>query len=149
MEVILLEKVKNLGNLGDKVSVRPGYGRNFLVPQGKAVPATADNLAAFEARRVELEKNQQDLFASAESRAKQLEAVTLVISRKVGMEGKLFGSVSASDIVDAAKAIGVDIRKQEIRLPDGPIRLTGEYEVKLSLHADVVTALKVQVVAEE
>ncbi len=149
MEVILLEKVKNLGVLGDKVSVRPGYGRNFLVPQGKAVPATAENLAAFEARRAELEKAQQDLLASAESRAAKLQDVTLVITRKVGMEGKLFGSVGSADIVEAAQAIGVDIRKQEIRLPEGPIRLTGEYEVNLSLHADVVSALKVQVVAEE
>lgn len=149
MEVILLEKVKNLGVLGDKVSVRPGYGRNFLVPQGKAVPATAENLAAFEARRAELEKAQQDLLASAESRAAKLQDVTLVITRKVGMEGKLFGSVGSADIVDAAQAIGVEIRKQEIRLPEGPIRLTGEYEVNLSLHADVVSALKVQVVAEE
>lgn len=149
MDIILLEKVRNLGVLGDKVSVRPGYGRNYLIPQGKAVPATADNLATFEARRVELEKAQQELLSSAQSRAAKLQDVTLVISRKVGMEGKLFGSVNAGDIVDAARAIGVEVRKQEIRLPDGPIRSIGEYEISLSLHADVVTALKVQVVAEE
>lgn len=148
MEVILLEKVNNLGNLGDQVSVRPGYGRNYLIPQGKAVPATANNVAAFEARRAELEKVQQALLADAKARAQKLEATTLIIPRKVGMEGKLFGSVSALDMVEAAKAIGVDLRKQEIRLPNGPIRLIGDYEVELGLHADIVARIKVQVVAE-
>jgi large subunit ribosomal protein L9 len=149
MEVILLEKVNNLGNLGEQVSVRPGYGRNYLIPQGKAVPATATNVAAFEARRAELEKTQQALLADAKARAEKIEATTLIIPRKVGMEGKLFGSVTALDIVEAAKSIQLDLRKQDIRLPNGPIRLTGDYQVELGLHADVVTHIKVQVVAED
>lgn len=150
MEIILLEKVKSLGSLGDKVKVKPGYGRNFLIPQGKAVPATAANLVAFEVRRAELERAQQDSLAAAQARAAQLEALgVVVIASKVGLEGKLFGSVSAPDIAKAVSAAGVELTKQEIRLSigHGHIRHVGEYDVDVHLHTDVNAFVKVQVVA--
>jgi large subunit ribosomal protein L9 len=150
MDVILLEKIKHLGVLGDRVSVRPGYGRNFLIPQGKALPATRDNIAVFEARRVELEQNQADKLANAQSRAKRLDGVTVIIARKTGGEGKLFGSVGASDIAEAATAAtGVQVTRQEVRLPNGALRTIGEHEVELHLHTDVNTLIKVQIVGEE
>lgn len=151
MEIILLEKVKNLGNLGDKVDVKPGYGRNFLIPTGKAAAATAANLAAFEARRAELEKAQQDTLAAAQARAAKLEALSAIaIPSKVGTEGKLFGSVSAPDIAKAVSAAGVELSKHEVRLSigHGHIRHTGEYDVEVHLHTDVNTVVKIQVVAE-
>jgi large subunit ribosomal protein L9 len=151
MEVILLEKVKNLGNLGDKVDVKPGYGRNFLIPTGKAASATVANLAAFEARRAELEKTQQDALAAAQARAAKLEALAVVaIPSKVGTEGKLFGSVSAPDIAKAVSAAGVELSKHEVRLSigHGHIRHIGEYDVEVHLHTDVNTTVKIQVVAE-
>lgn len=149
MDLILLEKVTNLGTLGDKVSVKPGYGRNFLIPQGKAVPANAANVAAFEARRAELEARQAEQLASATARAEKMADLTLIIARKVGGEGKLFGSVSVSDIAEAAVEQGIELSRQEVRLPEGPLRQIGEYQVTLQLHSDVDVEIKVHVVAEE
>jgi len=148
MEVILLEKVENLGNLGDKVNVKPGYGRNFLIPGGMATAATEDNLAAFEARRAELEKIAADAQASAESRKTALEAVSVTITAKAGDEGKLFGSVGAADIADAVSAAGVDVQKKEVRMPTGPIREIGTFDVGFHLHSDVDVTLPIVVEAE-
>ncbi|MFP4079836.1 MAG: 50S ribosomal protein L9 [Ectothiorhodospira sp.] len=149
MEVILLEKVENLGNLGDKVRVRAGYARNYLLPQGKAKFATEANLAEFEARRAELEKAAAEALAAAEARRGKLEALTVTVTAKAGGEGKLFGSVGTADIADAVSTMGVELEKREVRLPDGPLRQTGEYEVGLQLHTDVKATLKVVVAAED
>jgi large subunit ribosomal protein L9 len=145
MEIILLEKIAKLGNLGDKVTVKPGYGRNFLIPKGKAVRATAEKLAEFEQRRAELEKKAADEFAAAQARAEAFSKVTVTVAQKAGEEGRLYGSVGAKDIADAATAAGVKLEKHEVRLPGGPIRQVGDYEIKLHLHADLdgVLALKV------
>lgn len=150
MEVILLDKVSGLGDLGDKVAVKPGYGRNFLIPSGKAIPATRDNLVEFEQRRAELEKEAADKLAVAESRKSAIEGLDAVtISHKAGEEGKLFGSVGTVDISRACADAGVTVEKNEIRLPDGPMRATGEFDVVLHLHPDVNASLKVVIVAEE
>jgi large subunit ribosomal protein L9 len=149
MEVILLEKVHKLGALGDKVNVKPGFGRNYLIPSGKAVSATKDNIAKFDARRAELEKQQQEAVAEATARAEKLNALSVSIARKAGEEGKLFGSVGTVDIAEAATAAGVELAKHEIRLPEGPIRSIGEIELDVQLHADVAATIKVNVVAEE
>lgn len=149
MEVILLEKMGKLGDLGDKVKVKPGYGRNYLVPQGKALPATDGNLAEFEARRAELEKAQADALASAQSRAATLEGKAVVITANAGDEGKLFGSVGTREIIDALAEVGAEVDKSEIRLPEGAIRQTGEYEVSIHLHTDVDVAVTVTVEAEK
>ncbi len=149
MELILLEKIKNLGNLGEIVKVRAGYGRNFLLPQGKAVPANEANKADFQARRVEFELKQADDLARAESRAVRLKDMSVIISKRAGAEGKLFGSVGAADIAQAVTAAGVEMTKQEVSLPEGPMRMTGEYLVSLQLHSDVVATVKVTVVAED
>lgn len=148
MEVILLEKVENLGNLGDKVNVKPGYGRNFLIPGGKATAATAANVAAFEARRAELEKTAADAKAAAETRKAALEGISITIQSKAGDEGKLFGSIGPADIADAVVSAGVDIEKKEVRMPEGPIRMIGEFEVGFHLHTDVDTSLMVVIEAE-
>lgn len=148
MEVILLEKVANLGSLGDKVKVKSGYGRNFLVPYGKAVPATADNLKAFEERRAELEKAAADKLADAQSRAEALEGQSITISSKAGDEGRLFGSIGVRDIADAVTAAGTEVEKSEVRLPEGPIRAVGEYEIELQLHTDVTVIIQLAVVAD-
>lgn len=148
MEVILLEKVANLGSLGDKVKVKSGYGRNFLLPYGKAVAATADNLKAFEERRAELEKAAADKQATAQSRAEALEGQSFTISSKAGDEGKLFGSIGVRDIADAITAAGTEVEKSEVRLPEGPIRVTGEYEIELQLHTDVTVTVQLAVVAD-
>ncbi|WP_177419980.1 50S ribosomal protein L9 [endosymbiont of Lamellibrachia barhami] len=149
MEIILLQKVDNLGNLGDKVNVKSGFGRNFLIPSGRAVPATADNLAAFKARRAELEKDAAEKLASAESRKEKLETLSISISQKAGDEGKLFGSVGTADITAAVEAAGGKISKQEVRLPNGPYRVAGEYEVDIHLHTDVNAVIKLTIVPEE
>lgn len=149
MEVILLEKVYKLGDLGDKVKVKPGHGRNYLIPSGKAVPATKDNVARFEARKAELEKQQQEAMAAANTRVGKLQSVVVTIARKSGPEGKLFGSVGTIDIAEAVVADGIELEKHEIRMPEGPIRATGEYEFDVQLHADVSTSIKVIVVPEE
>jgi large subunit ribosomal protein L9 len=149
MEIILLEKIRNLGGLGETVRVKPGYGRNFLIPNGKAVPATKDNIVKFEQQRAELERNQADVFERASSRAEQLNGINVTISRKAGTEGKLYGSVSTADIAEAVVAAGQELEKNEVLLPDGPFRKIGEFEVEVSLHADVTTSIKINIVAEE
>ncbi len=149
MEVILLEKVENLGGMGDKVKVRSGYGRNFLLPQGKATLATPENAAKFEAQRAELEKKQAEELAAAQARATRLEQLELTIVTKAGTEGKLFGSVGTVDVADACTAQGVEVQRSEVRLPDGPIRTLGEHELELHLHADINIVLRVQVVGED
>lgn len=148
MDIILLEKVNNLGNLGDKVSVRGGYGRNYLIPQGKAAPATAKKIAEFEARRAELEKLAADKLDAAHNRAVALEKLEVVIAHKAGDEGKLFGSVGTHAIADAISAAGVKVEKQEVRLPAGVIRHVGSYAVDINLHADVVQTMNIKVVVE-
>lgn len=148
MEIILLEKVAKLGNLGDKVTVRPGYGRNFLIPQGKAVAATAKKLAEFEQRRAELEKKAAADLASAQARAESIKNTPVTIAQKAGEEGRLYGSVGTRDIELAAKAAGLTVQKHEIRLPSGPLRHTGEYEIAVHLHGDVEAILSLKVVAE-
>ena len=148
MEVILLEKVANLGALGSKVNVKAGYGRNFLIPQGKAVPATAANLEAFEARRAELERQEAEILAAAQARAEQLATLAVVIAAKSGDEGKLFGSVGTRDIADAITTAGIAVVKTEVRLPNGAFRNTGEYKIALQLHSDVMAEVALTVVAE-
>jgi large subunit ribosomal protein L9 len=148
VEVILLKNIGGLGALGDKVKVRPGYGRNYLVPGGFAVPATAANLEAFEARRAELEREAATTLAAAESRRAALEDMRITIARKAGDEGRLFGSVGPQDIAAAVTAAGVEVAKQEVRLPAGPFRTTGEFEVTLHLHADVDAAITLTIVPE-
>ena len=149
MEVILLENVANLGALGDKVSVKAGYGRNFLIPQQKAVMATADNLEVFEARKAELMKEAADQKAKADARAAEIAAISVTINANAGEEGKLFGSITVRDIADAAVAKGVTIDRAEVRLPDGPLRELGEYEIVIHLHPEVDANLKVTVAPEE
>ena len=147
MEVILLDKIAHLGDLGDKVVVKSGFARNYLFPQGKAVMATKDNLAAFEARRAELEAKLADVLAAAQARAAQLSALTNVtIATKAGDEGKLFGSIGTRDVADAITAAGVAVAKSEVRMGN-VLRNTGEYEVVVQLHADVKATVQVQVVA--
>lgn len=147
MEVILLEKVANLGNLGDKVNVKSGYGRNYLLPQRKATAATAVNIAEFEARRADLEKAAADRKTSAETRAAQLAELEVTITATAGDEGKLFGSIGTHDIADALTASGVEVAKSEIRLPNGTIRQVGEYDVAVHLHTDVEATVKLIVIA--
>jgi large subunit ribosomal protein L9 len=149
MEVILLEKVDNLGNLGERVKVKSGYGRNFLLPSGKAAPATAENIEIFEKRRAELEKAAAAATAEAEARRGSIENLNLTITAKAGDEGKLFGSIGNFDIAEAAVAAGVTIEKKEIRMPEGPLRMVGDYEVEVHLHTDVNVNIKVSIVAEE
>jgi len=149
MQVILLEKIGKLGALGDEVTVKNGYGRNFLMPQGKAVPATKENREMFEQRRAELEKASADRLATAEARKAQLEGLERVtLASKAGDEGKLFGSIGPRDLAEAAVAQGIELNKSEIRLPEGPLRMTGEYEILVQLHPEVESLLRVAVVAE-
>ncbi len=148
MEVILLEKIANLGNLGDKVTVKSGYGRNFLVPQGKAVAATAEKIAEFEQRRAELEKAAAEKLAAAQSRSEAISKFEIVITQKAGDEGKLFGSVGTQNIADAITAAGAKVEKHEVRLPEGVIRNIGEYNIDINLHSDVTVTLPVKIVAE-
>ncbi len=147
MEVILLEKIANLGNLGDNVAVKAGYARNFLLPFGKATPATAANVEAFEARRAELEKIAAEKKAGADARAAKLADLSVTITANAGEEGKLFGSIGTRDIADAVTAAGVEIEKSEVRLPEGPLRNVGEFDVVVQLHSDVETTVKLIVVA--
>lgn len=132
-----MEKVANLGGLGDTVRVRAGYGRNYLIPQGKARPATAENVAYFEAQRAELERRAAEELAAARQRAEQVNAQPVTIAANVGEEGKLFGSIGPQDIAEALTAAGVEVGRHEVRMPDGPIRAVGEYSVEVHLHADV------------
>lgn len=149
MDIILLENVRNLGKFGAKVKVAKGFGRNFLIPQGKAVPATKDNLAQFEAQRAKLEKAAQDRLAAAQSRAAEINNVRIVISAKSAEEGKLFGSVGTIELVRAFKEKGIEVTRQEIRLPNGPLRELGEYLIELQFHAEAVAQAKVSIVPEE
>ena len=148
MEVILLEKVANLGNLGEKVTIKAGYGRNYLVPKGKAVPATAKKIAEFEARRAELEKQAAEKLAAAQKREASLLKLEIEIAHAAGDEGKLFGSVGTQTIADAITSAGEKIEKHEVRLPDGVIRNVGEYAVDINLHTDIVVSMNIKVVAE-
>jgi large subunit ribosomal protein L9 len=148
MEVILLEQVENLGTIGDKVNVKSGYGRNFLLPKGKATLATPENIAVFEARRAELEAKQADELAVAKGRAAKLEGLVLSIAAKVGAEGKLFGSLGTVDIADAVTAAGVEIQRSEVRLPDGPLRNVGEHQLEVHLHSDLNATITVNVVSD-
>ncbi|WP_255989032.1 50S ribosomal protein L9 [Chitinolyticbacter albus] len=145
MQIILLEKVANLGTLGDVVKVKDGYARNFLIPQGKARRATESNLQDFEARRAELEARQADILTAAQGRAEKLNGATISIAQKAGVDGRLFGSVGTVDIADAVTATGVEVKKFEVRLPEGPLKQIGEYDITLSLHHDVNVDVKVVV----
>lgn len=149
MQVILLEKVENLGNIGDQVKVRPGYGRNYLLPQGKAALATPANIARLEAQRAELERRQEQELEAARGRARDLESLSLQITARAGTEGKLFGSLGTVDIAEACTAAGVPVKRSEVRMPDGPIRLLGEHEVEIHLQSEVNVTIKVNVVADE
>ena len=148
MEVILLETIGKLGDLGDKVNVSSGYGRNFLIPKKKAVPATAANLEAFEEKRAELEKNAEAKLEDAKKRGEQVAGLVLNLTAKAGEEGKLFGSITVRDIADACLSNGVGIEKSEIKLPDGPLRNTGEFEVGVQVHPDLNVKMKIIVSAE-
>lgn len=148
MEVILLDKVENLGNLGDKVNVKSGYGRNFLIPQGKATMATPENIKVFEARRAELEKAAAEKLAAAQARAAKLNELEISITANAGDEGKLFGSIGTHDIAEVlTNNAGIEVNKSEIRLPNGTIRSVGEYNIDLHLHSDVDATIKLIVVA--
>ena len=149
MDVILLTKVANLGNIGDRVKVKSGYGRNFLLPKGKATLATPDNVKKFEARRAELEKVAKDQFKDAESRAAALKDFKLEITAKAGTEGKLFGSIGTSDVAEACTKAGHKLARAEVRLPTGPLRTVGEHMVALHLHTDIDVQLPVVITAED
>lgn len=149
MQVILLEKVHNLGALGDTVKVKPGFARNFLIPSGKAVTATPANMAEFEARRAELERQQAEHVAAAQARAVKAEGLRVSVQRKAGEEGKLFGSVGPGDVAEAVTAAGVEVERSEIRMPGESIRQVGEYEVEIQFHADVVVPITLSVEAED
>ena len=148
MDIILLEKVANLGALGDRIKVKPGYARNFLIPKGKATEATPANLARFEARRAELERIADETLSQAKTRAAQLAELIVTLSVKTGSEGRLFGSVGAADIANAVSAAGIELSKHEVRLSTGPIRQIGEYDVDLHLHSEVKTQIRVNIIAE-
>jgi large subunit ribosomal protein L9 len=149
MDIILLQKVANLGNIGDRVKVKSGFGRNYLLPAGKATLATPDNIARFEARRAELERAAREHLSSAEERATAMKDFKLVIAAKAGTEGKLFGSIGTSDIAEACSKAGFKVQRSEVRLPNGPLRTLGEHSVMLHLHADIDVPLAVSIVAEE
>jgi len=150
MEIILLERVGKLGNLGDQVTVKSGYGRNYLIPFGKAVPATKTNIADFEARRADLEAVAAEKLSTAEARAEKVNALEGVsIASKAGDEGKLFGSIGTRDIADAITAAGVEVAKSEVRLPEGALRNIGEFEVSIQLHSEVFATAKIAIVAAE
>ena len=149
MQVILLEKVGNLGNLGDVVRVKDGYGRNFLIPHGKAKRATETNMAEFETKRAELEKQQAVLLTAAQKRVKDLEGYKLEILQKSGLDGKLFGSVSNIDIAEALNKAGLKVVKAEIRMPDGPLKAIGDHPITIVLHHDVTTEIVVTVIGED
>ena len=149
MEIILLETIDRLGGLGDLVKVRAGFARNYLLPQGKAKLATAENIAEIEARRAELEKQQAEVLAAAKTRAEQLEGLEVSITAKSGGEGKLFGSITNANITDTINEKGIAVEKSEIRMPEGPIRAAGEYDIDVHLHAEVNATIKLIVIGEE
>jgi len=149
MEIILLESVDRLGGLGDLVNVRPGFARNYLLPKGKAKLATAANIAEIAERRAELENHEAEVLKAAQARAEQLEGLEISITAKSGGEGKLFGSVTNANITEAVNEKGVELEKSEVRMPEGPIRLAGEYDIDLHLHTDVNATIKLTVIGEE
>ena len=149
MDVILLEKIDRLGSLGDVVSVKPGFARNFLLPSGKAKIATEVNVQELEARRAELEKLAAEALTVAEARREKLNGMTVEITSKAGTEGKLFGSIGTADIADAINAAGVEVEKKEVRMPTGAIRMAGDYDIDLHLHTGVDAAIKLTVIGEE
>ena len=150
MEIILMENIENLGSIGDKVSVKAGFARNYLVPQGKAKMATAENLAEFEAQRAELEKAAAEARAAAETRKQAIEALGPVeITARVGSEGKLFGSIGVADVCDAIEALGGDVQKSEVRMPEGALRVTGEHIIDIHLYTDIDTQVTVNIIGEE
>lgn len=149
MEVILFEKIDRLGGIGDLVNVKAGFARNFLLPQGKAKVATEENKAEIEARRAEFEKLAAEQLAGAEKRREQIELLTVEITAKSGTEGKLFGSIGNIDIAAALTDAGVDVEKREVRLPEGPIRQAGEYEITVHLHTDVNAVAKITIIGDE
>lgn len=149
MEIILMQKVANLGNIGDRVKVKAGYGRNFLLPQGKATLATAANIAKFEARRTEIEKAAKEELGGAQARAAKISGIKLQLTAKAGGEGKLFGSIGTTDVAEALRKAGHQVERSEVRMPNGPIRQTGEHVVQLHLHADVNVDLPLIIVGEE
>lgn len=146
MQIILLERIAGLGNLGDVVTVKNGYARNFLIPTAKAKRATEANLKEFEARRAELEKKQAEILSDAQLRKEKLDNQIITIAQKAGVDGRLFGSVTNADIANAIKEFGVDIHKSNVRLPNGPLKATGEYEIEIALHADVVANITISVI---
>ena len=149
MDVILLTKVANLGTIGDRVKVKSGYGRNFLLPKGKATLATPENVKKFEARRAELEKAAREQFQDAESRAAAFKEFKLLITAKAGTEGKLFGSIGSADIAEAATKAGHKVARSEVRLPTGPLRMVGDHTITLHLHTDIDVQLPVVITAED
>src|SRR5687768_12364279 len=149
MQIILLEKVTNLGGLGDVVKVRDGFARNFLIPHGKAKRATKENLAEFEQRRTELEKAQAQQLTEAQGKAEKLEGLAVQITQKAGVDGKLFGSVTNADVAEALKAQGFEVQKANVRMPQGPLKNIGEHQLKVALHTDVVVTVTVTVVPEQ
>jgi large subunit ribosomal protein L9 len=149
MEIILLEKTRNLGNIGEKISVKAGHARNYLIPYGKAVMATKANLEKFAKMRAELEKNADEALKLAQERSIKLADMVVTISSKATEEGKLFGSIAASNIASALKDMGIDVKKSEVSMPQGPIRQAGEYDITLLLHTDVTAKIKVKVIAEK
>jgi large subunit ribosomal protein L9 len=149
MQVILMEKVANLGNLGDVVKVKDGFARNFLIPQGKAKRATQDNLKAFEARRSELEKAQNEQLSKAQERGTKLEGLTIQISQKAGVDGRLFGSVTNYDIVEALQKQGHEVERSQIRMPQGPLKQVGDFPLQVALHTDVTATITVSVLGEQ
>ena len=148
MQVILMEKLANLGDLGDVVKVKDGYARNYLIPHGKAKRATDENLKAFEARRAELEKAQAAALAQAQERGAKLDGLTLKITQKAGVDGRLFGSVTNYDIVESLKAQGIEIERAQVRMPDGPLKQVGDFPLQIALHTDVVVTITVSVIGE-
>ncbi len=148
MQVILMEKVANLGNLGDVVKVKDGFARNYLIPHGKAKRATEENLKAFEVRRAELERAQAEALAKAQERGAKLEGLTIQITQKAGVDGRLFGSVTNYDIVEALQKQGVEVERAHVRMPAGPLKQVGDYQIQIALHTDVVSTITVSVLGE-
>ena len=149
MQIILLEKVVNLGGLGDVVKVKDGFARNYLIPPGKAKRATPENLAEFESRRAELEKAQADAFGAAQERGARIDGLTVQVTRKSGVDGRLFGSVTTYDIAEALQGLGHEVERAAIRLPQGPLKTIGDHQIAVALHGDVVVHITVSVLGEQ
>jgi len=148
MQVILMERVANLGNLGDVVKVKDGFARNYLIPHGKAKRATPENLAVFESRRAELERTQADALAAAQARAAQFEGLMIQVTQKAGVDGRLFGSVTNFDIVEALAKQGIEVERAQVRMPQGPLKQVGDFPIPIALHTDVIATITVSVLGE-